>query len=132
MLKSPIILFFVNDCVPSEQQILESQGYGTRVSFRNALFVPAPVFKKGKDGEELANANFLEKCDGVAGDVPALYKDYPIAEDVIDKFEAERKKLLAAAKAHGKKKTTAKKAKVEPKVEAKPAEAKPADWKPNS
>lgn len=103
MIQPPRILFFVNDCVPSEEQMLEAQGYGTKVSFRNATMVPAPIFKEVKNAEgekikKLLNANFLEVCDGVAGDVPELYTSYPRAEDVLAEYEEKRLKALAEAR----------------------------------
>jgi hypothetical protein len=142
LIKSPKILFFVNDCVPTEEQLLEAQGYGSRVSFRNATFVPAPVYKSGKDSEgkavkTLVNANFLEKCDAVAGEVPELYKNFPKAEEVLEKFEEDRKKRLTEAKAAAKKtaaqkkkdaaKANAEKQKAAAKTEEQPAQ----EWTAN-
>ena len=103
--------------------MLEAQGYGTKVSFRNALHVPKPIFEEGVDGEGektkvLKNANFIEKCDGVAGAVPELYADFPLAEDVMDEYEAARKKALTEAKEAGKKKAAAAKAKAKADKEA--------------
>lgn len=151
MIQPPRILFFVNDCVPSEEQLLEAQGYGSKVSFRNAQFVPAPVYKKIKGkGEKmekvLLNANSLEKCDGVAGDVPDLYEGYPLAEDVMEEYDSQRKALLAEAKKKAEAKASsqkdllkaekaaeakAKKEAEKVKKEAEETPKKPADWKPN-
>jgi hypothetical protein len=111
--------------------MLEAQGYGTRCSFRNATFVPKPIYKETKDGTKvLTNANFLEQCDAVAGDVPALYEGYPSAEEVLEKYEAERKKRLAEVKV-GKANKPEPKPKPEPKKQEPKKEVAQKDWEPN-
>lgn len=122
MIKSPKILFFIPDCVPSDEEVLEAQAYGGRVYFRNATAVPEPVFEKvlkpgGKSEKKLLNGNFMEACDGVAGDVPALYEGVPSADKALEEFEAGRKKALVLAKAAAKKKQEAKDAAAKVKAE---------------
>lgn len=87
--KLPRILFFVKGTTPTLEQQLEAEKLAPcRVSFRNALLV--------------SDEGALELCDGVAGEVPARYKDkYPSVRKAIEKFEAERKAAYEKKKADG-------------------------------
>jgi len=87
--KLPRILFFVNGTTPTLEQQLEAEKLAPcRVSFRNALLV--------------SDEGALETCDGVAGEVPARYKEkYPTVRKAIEKFEAERKAAYEKKKTEG-------------------------------
>ena len=85
MKKYPRILYFIKGVMPSAEAQEVAEALGTNVAFRNANFVPtfgAP-----------------EKCDGVAGDVPELYKKFPTAEEALKTFEEARKEAIEKAKA---------------------------------
>lgn len=82
MRKNPRILFFVASAMPSEKDFAEAELLGSNVVFRNASVVP----------EEGA----LEKCDGVAGCVPARYASaYQTAEKAIALHKAEQQARAA-------------------------------------
>lgn len=79
-IKALKILFFVNGPAPTAEQIVEAEALPTNVSFRNALAVPA-------------ENHALEECDGVAGEVPAIYAArFPDAQSAI---EARAAKIAA-------------------------------------
>ncbi len=142
MKRYPRILYFIKGVMPSAEAQEVAEALGPNVAFRNANFVPT--------------SGAPEKCDGVAGDVPELYKKFPTAEEALKKFEeqrkaaneknakrdAERKEQAEAAKAEAAKKAEeqakadAEKAKEQAKAnenKTTPAKAnKPADWKPNA
>lgn len=127
MKKFPVILFFVSGSEPTAAQQAESFKLGPNVRFRNAEFV--------------SDIGSLEKCDGVAGDVPARYADaYPTAEDALkqyaEEFAAEaagKDDSASAEKAAAKLAEQQRKAaeKEAAKQAAKPAPAAPAEWKAN-
>ncbi len=142
MKRYPRILFFIKGVMPSAEAMEVSEKFGPNVAFRNANFVPS--------------SGSIEKCDGVAGEIPELYKECPTAEEALKKFEAERKEAAEKASKRAKAKEEADaKAKAEAEAKAKeqaeadakkaaelaeanknkvaPAKAnKPADWKPNA
>ncbi len=142
MKRYPRILFFIKGVMPSAEAMEVAEKYGPNVAFRNANFVPS--------------SGAIEKCDGVAGEVPETYKKCPTAEDALKKFEEERKAASEKASKRQKEKAEAdakakeeadKKAKEQAEADAKkaaelaeanknkvaPAKAnKPADWKPNA
>jgi len=142
MKRYPRILFFIKGVMPSAEAMEVAEKYGPNVAFRNANFVPS--------------SGAIEKCDGVAGEVPETYAKCPKAEDAIEAFEKERKAAIEkAAKRKEEKAEADAKAKEEAEAKAKEqaeadakkaaelAEAnknkvkpsaanKPADWKPNA
>lgn len=73
----PRILYFINGAMPSDEAQEVAETYGPNVAFRNANFVPS--------------SGALEKCDGVAGEVPETYRKLPSAEDALKAFENARK-----------------------------------------
>lgn len=105
MRKYPRILYFIKGVLPSDEAQDVADTLGPNVAFRNANFV--------------AETGALEKCDGVAGEVPARYKEaYPTAEEALKISKnkaAENKKAREEAK-----KTNSAKA------------SKAVDWKPNA
>lgn len=118
MKKYPVILFFIASVMPTEEDYAAAEQLGPNVRFRNASMVPAE--------------GCLEKCDGVAGQVPERYADaYVSAEEAIEAFEqaradGEQKPAPAALKPA--------KTKAPAKVEApaKQQAAKAVAWKPNA
>lgn len=123
MKKYPVILFFVAAAMPTAEDFEAAEQLGPNVKFRNASMVPAE--------------GCLEKCDGVAGQVPERYAEaFVSAEDAIAAYEEARKEgaQTPAAEALKPAKATAPKAADKPasasataKPQAKPAVA----WKPN-
>jgi len=84
-MKALKILFFVNGAAPSAAQYEEANLLNGNVCFRNASVITAEAS--------------LEDCDGVAGDVPPVYKaKFPSAEDAL---EARSEKLKALSKKVG-------------------------------
>lgn len=77
MLKKIKILFFIKGATPTPSDMLAASEISAQVCFRNATYV---------DGVD-------EKCDGVAGAVPACYKGFPTAEQAVAKQQAELAKL---------------------------------------
>ena len=72
------ILFFTNGPAPTAEQLAEANKLNGHICFRNAKYVP----------DEL---HALEECDGVAGDVPAIYSaEYP---DAVSAIEAREEKI---------------------------------------
>ena len=74
----PRVLFFIDGPVPSvsdKQQANKLRGQGALVSFRNVKYV----------GE--AGGGVEEKAHGVAGAIPATYKDHASAEDAIKAYQ---------------------------------------------
>ena len=72
------ILFFTNGPAPTAEQLAEANKLTGHICFRNAKYVP----------DEL---HALEECDGVAGDVPAIYSaKYP---DAVSAIEAREEKI---------------------------------------
>lgn len=66
------IIYFIADGVPTEAEIEAARAYGFGVVFRNAAAIPADV-----------SPGQIEECDGVAGLVPAAYKEkYKESADV--------------------------------------------------
>lgn len=79
-LKALKILFFVNGPAPTAEQFAEAEALSGNIAFRNALAVPS-------------DNHALEDCDGVAGEVPAIYSaKFPHAEAAI---EARNAKIAA-------------------------------------
>lgn len=122
-MKPAKILYFVDGVAPTPEDYQAAAALSAQVSFRNARAVPA-------EGS-------LEKCDGVAGCVPASYANLPTAEEAI---EAHTAKLAALSAKVGDtpapKKAAAKKQQKETPVETKPADAPvkaaPPVWTPNA
>lgn len=72
------ILFFTNGPAPTAEQLAEANKLNGHICFRNAKYVPA-------------EPHALEDCDGVAGDVPAIYSaQYP---DAVSAIEAREEKI---------------------------------------
>ena len=72
------ILFFTNGPAPTAEQLVEANTLNGHICFRNAKYVPA-------------EPHALEECDGVAGDVPAIYSaKYP---DAVSAIEAREEKI---------------------------------------
>ena len=72
------ILFFTNGPAPTAEQLAEANKLNGHICFRNAKYVPA-------------EPHALEECDGVAGDVPAIYSaEYP---DAVSAIEAREEKI---------------------------------------
>ena len=72
------ILFFTNGPAPTAEQLAEANKLNGHICFRNAKYVPA-------------EPHGLEDCDGVAGDVPAIYSaNYP---DAVSAIEAREEKI---------------------------------------
>ena len=72
------ILFFTNGPAPTAEQLAEANKLNGHICFRNAKYVPA-------------EPHALEDCDGVAGDVPAIYSaEYP---DAVSAIEAREEKI---------------------------------------
>ena len=78
------ILFFIAGALPTKDDYEQASKLKATVVFRNASQVPN-------------ESHALEKCDGVAGAVPAIYKKaFPTAEKAIEANKAEFKKLTDA------------------------------------
>jgi len=78
------ILFFIAGALPTKSDYENAAKLKATVVFRNAAHVPN-------------EPHALEKCDGVAGEVPAIYKKkFPTAEKAIEANKAEFKKLTDA------------------------------------
>lgn len=72
------ILFFTNGPAPTAEQLADANKLKGHICFRNAKYVPA-------------EPHALEDCDGVAGDVPAIYSaEYP---DAVSAIEAREEKI---------------------------------------
>ena len=72
------ILFFTNGPAPTAEQLAEANKLNGNICFRNAKYVPD-------------DPHALEDCDGVAGDVPAIYSaKYP---DAVSAIEAREEKI---------------------------------------
>lgn len=68
LIKPPKTLFFIADMMPTQEDLAAAKKIGLGVTFRNASFVT----------EDLRDAQ-IEKCDFVAGAVPASYASkYPL------------------------------------------------------
>lgn len=76
-MKAPKILFFVDGMVPTAEDMIEAADITGQVCFRNVRAVPA-------EGS-------LEDCDGVAGQVPAMYAALPTAAEAIKAHVAKLK-----------------------------------------
>lgn len=72
MLRFPRVIYFIAGSVPTDAERKEASALGANVVFRNASLI--------------APENSLEDCAGVAGAVPASYKEKPDALTVISKF----------------------------------------------
>lgn len=87
----PIILFFINGPILSEEDKAYIEALEVPVKYRNARFVVE--FEKPED------------ADGVAGAVPHAYANYPTAEEAIAKFaaqrQAEHEEFHGSAASHG-------------------------------
>ena len=78
------ILFFTNGPAPTAEQLAEANKLNGHICFRNAKYVPA-------------EPHALEDCDGVAGDVPAIYSaKYPDAGSAIEAREEKIAELSAS------------------------------------
>ena len=78
------ILFFTNGPAPTAEQLAEANKLNGQICFRNAKYVPA-------------EPHGLEECDGVAGDVPAIYSaEYPDAASAIKAREEKVAELSAS------------------------------------
>lgn len=58
------VLYFISDCVPTDEERADAVKYGPNCVFRNAVF---------------ADTQTTEECDAVAGKVPASYLCKPKA-----------------------------------------------------
>ena len=78
------ILFFTNGPAPTAEQLAEANKLNGHICFRNAKYVPD-------------EPHALEDCDGVAGDVPAIYSaKYPDAVSAIGAREEKIAELSAS------------------------------------
>lgn len=80
-MKAPKILYFVDGMAPTSEDMQKAADIKGQVCFRNARAVPS-------EGS-------LEKCDGVAGKVPATYRNMPTAEQAI-RSHVEKLKAIAS------------------------------------
>ena len=104
------ILYFVKGVMPSNEAQQIALKYGPNVAFRNANFV--------------SDNGAPEDCDGVAGDVPKLYKKFKDADEVLKEFNERQAELM---KGNAKKETKVAK-------DPEPEKANPpkkAGWKAN-
>lgn len=69
MATGKVILYFIKDSYPTEEEFADAARYNTRM-FRNASIADSDL-------------ETTEVCDAVAGSVPERYKKYPKAEPVI-------------------------------------------------
>lgn len=83
-MKALKILFFIKGPAPSPEQRQEALSINGNVCFRNAAVI--------RDGD------YVEPCDGVAGEVPKAYKKLPSAKEAMD---ARAKKIEELSKAIG-------------------------------
>ncbi len=119
--KYPKIIFFIKGVRPSNEEQLIAESLGLNVVFRNANYI--------------SETGSLEKCDGVAGKVPAVYANaFPTAEDFSQKYADEMEaKYNKAFKA--KIKSKSKKEKISELAEAKNKSLKNSEigavWKNN-
>ena len=110
------ILFFTNGPAPTAEQLAEANKLNGNICFRNAKYVPA-------------EPHGLEDCDGVAGDVPAIYSaEYP---DAVSAIEAREEKIAELSASVGdspapRKPKDAAKGAVAPKPQDTPAPTPPA------
>lgn len=110
------ILFFTNGPAPTAEQLAEANKLNGNICFRNAKYVPA-------------EPHGLEDCDGVAGDVPAIYSaEYP---DAVSAIEAREEKIAELSASVGdspapRKPKDAAKGAVAPKPQDAPAPTPPA------
>ena len=110
------ILFFTNGPAPTAEQLAEANKLNGQICFRNAKYVPA-------------EPHGLEDCDGVAGDVPAIYSaEYP---DAVSAIEAREEKIAELSASVGdspapRKPKDAAKGAVAPKPQDTPAPTPPA------
>ena len=79
----PFILYFIDGHKASPEQVFEGSSMPAKVQFRNA--------------REVGPNDNTERCDGVFGAVPEVYKDFPTAQEAIKAWEkgmkAERARL---------------------------------------
>jgi len=101
--KFPKILFFIKGSIPTKEDYEAAESLGPNCVFRNASFVPS--------------TGSLEKCNGVAGLVPELYKSEPSAEEALGQMKLSFEKKAAPKK---------------PKAEPKKAKVEGDTWKPNA
>ena len=110
------ILFFTNGPAPTAEQLAEASKLSGHICFRNAKYVPD-------------EPHALEDCDGVAGDVPAIYSaEYP---DAVSAIEARDEKIAELSASVGdspapRKPKDAAKGAVAPKPQDTPAPTPPA------
>jgi hypothetical protein len=71
MARKARVLYFIKGVNPTAADYSAAEAVDAVVSFRNALVVP----EKGAGGQEIA--------DGVMGEVPDAYDDYPTADEAI-------------------------------------------------
>lgn len=116
-MKAPRILYFIHGPMPTAAQAVEAESLGLGVVFRNASLI-------GPDENR-------EKCDGVAGLVPAQYKSLPDAHTAIAAFKAARLAAVAVVPAHNQRPVSAPPSPVVPPV-APPAFTLPAVPVPGS
>lgn len=80
-MKPAKILYFINGPLPTKEQRKEAEDIKASVHFRNAQYVPS-------------ESHALEICDGVAGEVPEIYKKaFPNYKEALKKKAAEFKEL---------------------------------------
>lgn len=116
------ILFFTDGPAPTAKQLAEANKLNGHICFRNARYVPA-------------DPHALEACDGVAGDVPAVYSaKYPDAGVAIEAREATLAELSAAVgdSPAPRKPKGIKDAIKEPPAPAAPAKAPATSWAPQA
>ena len=73
MLKQPRILYFIGGPVPTAEERKDARRYGANTAFRNAALIGS-------------SETGIEKCDGVAGKIPAAYAKIARADKVIADF----------------------------------------------
>ena len=78
-MKTPKIIYFLNDGVPTEEERAEAESLGFPVAWRNARFIDHDAAP--------------EDCDGVMGAVPESYAHINGPEVALNQIEAEKQAL---------------------------------------
>lgn len=72
-MKKPIIIYFLEDGIPSAAERAEADSFGVKVMFRNVRFIEPD--------------DHAEECDAVAGSIiPEQYKDLPGPEEALAEY----------------------------------------------
>lgn len=74
----PVILYFINSGVPTEQQRAEAESFPVKPAWRNTQYIEPE--------------DAVEECGAVAGDVPEQYAHLPGPDKVIKAYNKELKK----------------------------------------